>query len=70
MCIFCGGACGGAGDAILSLGAVATPLAVLRIRSIQSRLASRRKNAGEETGDVEEEAGVDIEGRDDLVSET
>lgn len=67
MCIFCGGACGGAGDALLALGAVAAPMAVLRI---QSRLASRRKDTGDETDDVEEDEDVDSEAGGDLLSET
>ena len=56
MCIFCGGACGGAGDALLSLAAVGAPMAVLRI---QSRLAAHRRNT-EEDAEAENECAPGV----------
>ena len=41
MCIFCGGTCGGVGDAVLPTATLGISLAVLKIQAIR---ASRKQN--------------------------
>ena len=53
MCIFCGGACGGAGDILLPSIVAGTGLVVLKVQAI--RASSKGKNGGNSQG---EEAGV------------
>ena len=50
MCIFCGGACGGAGDLLLSLIVAGVGLVILKVQVI--RFSSKGKN-GENTQGAE-----------------
>lgn len=44
MCIFCGGTCGGSGDALMPLLAAGAGIAILKVRA--ARGARRNKDAG------------------------
>lgn len=56
MCIFCGGTCGGVGDAILSSSTLGISLLVLKIQAVR---ASRKQNIEEEVNKKEGEIAPD-----------
>jgi hypothetical protein len=57
MCVFCGGTCGGAGDALLPTLVASTSLLVMRLRLLRSKALTGDEE--ENPSEVNEESGSD-----------
>ena len=60
MCIFCGGACGGAGDVLLPVVSVGIPLLALKIRAKLTELKGtvKRETDVNHENDIDENSGI------------